>query len=808
MADGPVCATGLGVRAQSNESRAVPSSHPDTPVIRIIDRYVIREVLWPLVIGLVVFTFILIVPYLTDRAEQFIAKGVPTAVILHIIWTLVPAHLGLTIPMALLLGLLVAFGRLSADREFVALQACGVSLTRLLRPVALLAGVAWAATSYVLLVSIPSANQTFREITYDIVAARAEGEVRPRVFFADFPDVVLYVRDIPVAGGWNDVFMADNRPGQTPAVYLARRGRVLLDRDARTVEMEFEQGSRHTAERNGTYEVFRFDRVRLRLDPESVFPSTGPAKGDAEMTIAELRQRAVEIEEAGGSSHNQWMYIHQKFSIPFACLVFGVIGLALGATNRRDGKLASFVIGVGIIFAYYVLLWLGQSLAKGFIVSPWLAVWLPNIVLGVFGAWLFYRRARVVDQPVRISLSLPSRRPSHDFPDAVTQADRRRRRRRTWPIRLPRFRLPGPGILDRYVALSYARVAGLAAVALAGIFYISTFLDLSDEVFKGLATWGMLGEYFWFATPQYLYYVIPLSVLLATLVTVGTLTKNSELIVMKACGISLYRAVMPMVLGAVVAGGVLFLLEENVLGPSNRRAEAIRHVIRGGSPETFDVLNRRWVVGSAGEIYHYDYFDPRTRELNGLSIYEFAPGMETIARRAWAKRAVYLGAGPSGPDDWRMEAGWSREFLEDGETRAFTPFVQTHAAIEPPAYFATQQPDERFMSYSQLREYTARLRSSGFDVSAQQVALERKLSFPFVAIVMTLIAVPFAVTTGARGAMYGVGVGIVLALLYWVAISVTAALGAGGLVSPVLAAWAPNLLFSAGAGYLLLTVRT
>ena len=149
-----------------------------------------------------------------------------------------------------------------------------------------------------------------------------------------------------------------------------------------------------------------------------------------------------------------------------------------------------------------------------------------------------------------------------------------------------------------------------------------------------------------------------------------------------------------------------------------------------------------------------------------------------------------------------------RELAEDGETRAFMPFAESQAAIEPPAYFATEHPDERFMSHGQLRDYTARLRESGFDVSGQLVALERKLSFPFVTLVMTLIAVPFAVSTGRRGAMYGVGVGIVLAMTYWVATSIFAALGTGGLVDPALAAWAPNLLFGAGAGYLLLTVRT
>ena len=754
--------------------------------MRIIDRYVIREVLWPFVIGLLIFTFMLIIPLMIEYAESFISKGVPVLVVLRAMGTLLPSALALTIPMSLLLGLLVAFGRLSADREFVAMQACGVSLMRLMRPVGLLAVLAWAATSYVLLVAVPDANQRFREITFAIVAARAEGEVRPRVFFEDFPDLVLYVREIPASGGgWTDVFMADTQPGKPAAIYMARHGRVVIDREKRTLEVVLQDGARHTADAAGKYEVFTFREMLLRLNPETVFPREGPPLGAREMSIPQLRARAAELEREGLYPHSEYFEIQKKFSILFACLVFGLIGLALGVSNRRDGKLASFVIGIGVIFLYYVLLWLGQSLVRGHVVPPWLAAWMPNIVLGGLGAMLFAWKDRAGDRAMRLR-GLP----------------------RLPTMRIPPLTLPMLGILDRYVASTYARIAGLSAMAMAGIFYISTFLDLSDKVFRGQATWSMLGTFFWYQTPQYIYYILPLAVLLAALVTIGLLTKNSELVVMKACGISLYRVALPMVGAALLAGGVLFLLEETVLGPSNRRAEAIRHVIRGGSPQTFDVLLRRWVVGSGGEIYHFDYYDPREQALNGLSIYEFGPRMQILARRTYAERAVYAGGPDTGSDVWRLERGWTRELTDEGETRAFTPFTESKAAIEPSAYFTTQQPDERFMSYSQLRDYTARLRASGFDVSGQLVALERKISFPFVTIVMTLLAVPFAVTTGRHGAMYGIGAGIVLAITYWVAISIFAALGTGGLVAPALAAWAPNLLFGAGAGYLLLTVRT
>jgi LPS export ABC transporter permease LptG len=359
------------------------------------------------------------------------------------------------------------------------------------------------------------------------------------------------------------------------------------------------------------------------------------------------------------------------------------------------------------------------------------------------------------------------------------------------------------GTLDRYVALTYLRMLALSALALCSVFYISTFTELAEKVLKGAATWTMLWSFLAYSTPQYLYYIIPLSVLLATLITIAMLTKNSELVVMKACGISLYRVALPMVGAAVVAGATIFVLEQTVLGPANRRAEAIKYVMRGGSAETFGILNRRWVMGRDGDIYHYNYFDPRLRRFTGLWIYEFNEDMTRLTRRSFAQSASFVQDAT-----WQAERGWTREFGEGGESSGYTSFEHAHKAFEPASLFTTESPDPDFMSYTQLRAYTERLRASGLDVVKQQVAVWRKLSFPFVTLIMTLLAVPFAVTIGRSGAMAGIGVAIGIAIAYWTTISVFAAMGAGGVMTPVLAAWAPNLLFGAGALYLLLTVRT
>jgi LPS export ABC transporter permease LptG/LPS export ABC transporter permease LptF len=779
---------------------------------RIIDRYVIREVIPPFLLALLVFTFVLIIPFIIKLAEDMIAKGVPAGTILQLAVTLLPQALALTIPMALLIGLLVGLGRLSADREFVVMMACGISPYRLLQPIMVFGVVCWGLTSWVMLEAMPDGNQAFREISTRIVMNRAEGEVRPRVFFEDFPNVVLYVREIPTNGqGWLGVMAADTSNPSSPVIFLADSGRMVVDREARTIDMVLENGTRHSTKLNDpmAYEVGKFKRTILSLNPESVFPRTGPARGERELRVDQLYARAKELQAQGISPHNPIMEIHRKFSLPMACFVFAVLGLALGASNRKDGKLAAFVLGIGVIFVYYVLMFTAQSLTKGFWISAELSTWLPNIVLGIVGVALLISRARSADQPIRIPLpAFISRRFTTD-PAAATTPGVKTAAPRSRPvivIRVPHFEIPRPTLLDTYVAKQYLRILFMTVIGMLGLFYISTFIDKSDKVFKGEASLGMVGEFLFWSTPQYLAYVIAIAVLLSALVTIGLLTKNSELIVMRACGVSLYRTALPMVAFALGGSALLFGMEERVLGTANQRAERLDHEIRTGSPQTFGVMNRKWIVGSDGAVYHYQYYDPRNRELNSLSVFEFDAKTHALTSRMFVNKARY--APKDGAPQWFLDEGWSRKFDPNAVSKDFERFSYSSARFEEADYFVTEAQEPDLMNFSQLRDYIVELRASGYNVLDHEVGLHRKVAFPFVTLVMTLIAVPFAVTTGRRGAMYGIGVGIVLALVYWTMISVFAAFGQGGLIDPMLAAWAPNLVFGAAAAYLLLTVRT
>ena len=213
--------------------------------MRILARYVLREILPPFLLSLLIFTFILTLPPVMKELERLVAKGVTWDVAFRILLTLVPQGLGLTIPMATLTGILVGLGRMSGDRETVALLACGVSPYRLLKPIMAFAAVMAGATAYVMFYAIPDANQAFRNITWEIISTKVENDISPRVFFEDFPGYVLYIKDVDQDGTWRDVMVADTTKPEQPSVILAARGRIFLDKEARRVDLVLENGTRY-----------------------------------------------------------------------------------------------------------------------------------------------------------------------------------------------------------------------------------------------------------------------------------------------------------------------------------------------------------------------------------------------------------------------------------------------------------------------------------------------------------------------------------------------------------------------------------
>ena len=799
--------------------------------MKTLDRYLIREVLPPAFLSLLIFTFILCLPPIMDQLQALVAKGVPWLTAGRIILTLVPQALGLTIPMSLLVGLLIGLGRMSGDREAVALLACGVSPYRLLRPVVGLAIVAGLIHLYVMIWAIPDANQTFRQITYDVVSQQVENDVQPQVFYTNFPNLVLYARDIPPGGtGWKDVLVADTSKADAPIVFMARGGRLLLDREKQSVDLLLENGTRYSTREAGSKDVdtYRFPKtLDVKLDPKTVFPKFDLIRGMNELSIAALQKEAEDKLAHGVSAHPEMLAIQQRFSFPVACLVFAVIGVALGLTVARDGKLAGFVVGIAVIFGYYILLYLAEALTKGYyagaagatkpLIVAQLARWAPNIILFPFGVLALIWRARwaegrlpfrsVVRLTNAVSGWIGRRRGAAeaDAPGAPSGVPRTaqpasRRQGVVVVIRFPRMSWLAPNILDRYIARLYLRTAALSFAALLGIFYISTFIDKTDKLFKGQTSTGTLFQLLGFMTPQFVYYVIPLAALLSVLVTFGLLSRTSELSVMKACGISLYRVAAPLLVLSLVWSTILFGLEQRILASANQRADAIDAQIRGRAPRTSNPLNRQWLIGREGDIYFYNHYDSQRDALQNLTIFRPMKNAWELESLLHTQEARYAGG------QWRAVNGWQQDFA--GRGARWAAFPERMLDLETPDYFETDQPIAEMMTVPELKHYIDELSASGFNVVPLTIELQKKLAFPFATVVMTLLAIPFGLTTGKRGTLYGIGIGIVLALTYWIVGDAFAAIGKAGILHPMMAGWAPNLLAAGTACYLILNART
>jgi LPS export ABC transporter permease LptG len=506
-----------------------------------------------------------------------------------------------------------------------------------------------------------------------------------------------------------------------------------------------------------------------------------------------------------------------------ACLVFVVIGLALGLSSARDGKMAGFVVAFAVVFAYYGIMELAVQHTRGhyktieaagglheanFLIAH-LARWWPNIIMGLFGLAALVWRVRFAHRGLPVSLPLPLPRLPARWQTAGTPTRPAAapavpggtpRKNVVVVVRLPRLRLPGPGLLDRYIAIIYLRLAGLSFLGLLGLFHISTFLDKSEKVFKGDASIGLLLQYLLYMTPQFVYYVVPLAVLLSALITFGMLARSSELTVMKACGISLYRVSMPVIAMSLIGSAILFGLEQRILADANRNAEATDREIRDLPQQNLNPLNRRWIVAKDGSIYHYGFYDSPRQTLTNLSIYRPAADTWRLHNITHASRVQH------GNQVWTGTNGWVRDYSSG--TPRFEAFESRTLDLEGPEYFGTSAPIAELMTVPELRAHIAELSDSGVNVVPLAVELQRKLAFPFVTVVMSMLAIPFGVTTGRRGALYGIGIGIVLALAYWVVLHIFLAIGGAGLLPPFLAGWSANIIVAGAAAYLLLNTKT
>ena len=768
--------------------------------MRIISRAIFKEVLFPSLLGLLVFTFILFIRDMGKLLQMIVSSTASAGLIGKLCLLLLPNIFMFTIPMSVLLGILVGLGRMSADSEVVALRASGRSISTFVKPV-LLFGILAAGIGFALtLVVVPRVDLSKQSVLTQLASSQLGTEIVPRVFEERFPNLILYVQDVRETQ-WRDILLVDMSKADQPKITLAQQGLLLVERKEDKLQLYLQNGNTHllTQTKPQDYSVIHFSHSEIPLPRITVSSEQASKRAMSDYTTAEL----LAMIRTPDAPRPFILEMHRRLALPLSCFILALLGVPLGITSRRGGKSYGFVLSLLVISAYYLMFVTGARFADAGRISPFLGIWGANLVFFVVAVVLLVMHERhFVHLTVPRVADLSWLRRKLRFTQGKVSPEQPPNR----VFSLLRF--ISPHIVDEYILRGFFAYLFLSLATFIVIFIIFTLFELISDIVKNNISPMIAVYYFVFLTPQIIYWVTPIAVLVATLVNFGLLTKTNQITAMKACGLSLYRLSLSLLFSAALISVGMYFLQDFVLPGANQRQDAYRNIIKGRPPQTFLRPNQNWIVGQKNNmlrIYNYNYYDSDRQVFAGLSVFEINPQTFEMTRRIFGKR-VYWDAFMK---HWVFDDGWVRDFDANASTPYGTFNVTTFPEVnEDPSYFVKVVKLSEQMNARELWNYIEALRQSGFDVVRLMVQYYRKFSYPCVAFIMVLIAVPFSFSTGRRGALYGIGLSLVIGIVYWAVAGLFEAMGGFNKLHPMIAAWSPNLLFGLGGIYLLLTIDT
>ncbi|MGE5081442.1 MAG: LptF/LptG family permease, partial [Acidobacteriota bacterium] len=628
-------------------------------------------------------------------------------------------------------------------------------------------------------------------------------EIQPRVFYEGFPKYVLYVQDVKNAQGaavWKDVFMADLTDATNPKITLAKEGIVVSEAPDR-LHLHLVDGSEHeTDPRNPDhYQISTFQQTDIPIE----LPST-ENRPEESLPVGVISTWGL-LAKAGhsGPVAARWYLIefHRRFALPTACLVLALVGIPLGLSSKKSGKSGGFVLTILLVFAYYVVSLVGVSLARQGRVAPWFGAWLADFVFLALGMFLLFRaekrpfelgswRSSGKQHPSLLQTGLV-RRSENAFERAST-------RRRV-------FSASFPTLIDDYILRDFFVYLTMILSTFLVLVLVFTLFELLGDILRNKVPAILVAEYLLNVTPYLLYNVAPLVMLLAVLVTFGLMQRSNEITAIKATGTSIYRIVTPVIFVAAVIAAGLFFADQFYLPHTNKRQEALHNQIKGKPAQTYLRPDRKWIFGQNNDIYYYQFFDPDRDQFANISVFQLDKKNFTVSRRIHADRARWA----DNLDRWEYERGWERTLNGSamGDYREFE--VATFPQLpETPGYFKKEVKQYSEMNYEELHKYIRDLQQSGFDVVRLRMELNKKLSYPLITWIMAVLAIPFALSTGKKGAVTGVAVAVGTAVFYTVVSRLFEAMGNLSQLPPAMAAWSPDLIFVLVGGDLILKVPT
>lgn len=359
-------------------------------------------------LGLVTFTFVLLMDQMMRLMDLIINKGAPVWVVLRLIFYVLPFSLTVTIPMSVLLAVLATYGRVSSEGEAIVLKTSGLSLYRLMAPGILFGVAATLATLWVSTLVQPDSTRAFKTLTHQLYQTKALTSLEEGVFNTEYQGLAIYVDRLKKQDGTLQGILVIDRRSQTDQhLVIAQEGKLLTrNGEAETpIGLQVSKGNLHISSRDdpGRYRNLDFDTYDLQVSAgDTLAEAAGRAKQGKEMNLGELRAQIARINKDGGKAWPLQVELHKKFALPIACLILSAIGAPLALRIKKAGRGVSLALSVAVAVFYYILLATGESLGASGRIDPALGVWFPNLTLGIIAISLVLAEGREAFLPARL----------------------------------------------------------------------------------------------------------------------------------------------------------------------------------------------------------------------------------------------------------------------------------------------------------------------------------------------------------------------------------------------------------------------
>jgi len=766
-------------------------------MLKTFDRYILKEIASPFVLGLLVYTFTMMIDMIFYLSGTLISKEASVLTVVNILLYMMPDFLSFTIPMSTLMGVLAGLSRMSTDSEIIAFRTMGINNSRVLKPIMFFSITAWLFSSWLIMYLAPEGSFRLNQLLDQIKIKRTVSELKPGDFYPEFEGYTLYFDDVdPKTNEWKDVFLYSRQRGDRDTVILAKSGRYVQELDEKNSYIVLKDALVHSFEKktpDKSYELTHYNSLKEKVPNRVAIKQTRKSR---QLVLPELMKRMKKDPGDRGLA----IEFHRKFTLPFACLAMSFLALSLGISTKKGGKISGFVISLGVIFVYYVISLTTENMVRTGSLSPFIGMWCANIFLLILGTILYYYSSR--EKALRFDRL-------YDFADQIKKRihrylQKKQQQEKSRTVQFPRMRIFSRffKIIDLYVAKKLVFTFFMVFTSLILVFYIITIMELIDDVVENNVAFVRIFEFIYYHTPEIISFALPVSVLTAVLLAFSMMSKNNELVAVQVSGISLYRLTLPAVVTGVLISLFFFYIQENIMPDANKKKQEILAIIHNIELKTSKEMSKNWVVGDNNEFYFFNLMDRDTNTIDEFNVI-YMNNDFSMEKRLSSRSARWLNE-----KELMLENGFERDF-KDNRPVDFIKFKTRDIKIEKGKALFTEKIDfPEFMNIKTLKTYIQYLKEKKSNTQKYEAKLYYKYAYPLSSLVMVLIAIPFSFLMGNRGTFFGIGIAIGISMAFWFAFAMFSALGSAAILSPFISAFAPIFIFTAVSIYLFMNIKT